>query len=139
MFFKKVELTPKVSFAVALIYMASANGAIENEEAVYLSTVMHGENDKIIKANKYIKGAIKKGKTFDDFLDESNEILTMEQKECIIINLIDMMLSDGKIDEYEEKLLEKVIMKYGFVSEKFDIYKELMIKKNDHGVFNIKR
>ena len=71
-----------------------------------------------------------------DFLDDSDKILTEEQKECIIVNLIDMMLSDGEADEYEEKLLDHIIEKYDFKREKFDIYKELMIKKNDHSVFN---
>jgi uncharacterized tellurite resistance protein B-like protein len=136
MLFKKIELTPKLSFAIALLYMASADGVVESEEITYLSTVMHGDADKIIQANRYIKDAMKRGKTFDDFLDDSDKILTEEQKECIIVNLIDMMLSDGEADEYEEKLLDHIIEKYDFKREKFDIYKELMIKKNDHSVFN---
>ena len=136
MLFKKIELTPKLSFAIALLYMASADGVVESEEITYLSTVMHGDADKIIQANRYIKDAMKRGKTFDDFLDDSDKILTEEQKECIIVNLIDMMLSDGEADEYEEKLLDHIIEKYDFKRKKFDIYKELMIKKNDHSVFN---
>jgi len=132
---KKIELTPKLSFAVALLYMASADGAIENEEITYLSTVMHGEGNIISKANSYIKEAIKSGATFDTFLTASNKLLSNAQKECIIVNLIDMMLSDGEAASNEEKLLVHIIDKYGFDEEKYTVYKELMIKKNDHSVF----
>lgn len=132
---REIELTPKLSFAIALLYMASADGVIENEEITYLSTVMHGDGAIISQANSYIKNAIKKGITFDKFLIQSNKILTISQKECIVVNLIDMMLSDGEAALNEEKLLKHILDEYGFSEEKYDIYKELMIKKNDHSVF----
>jgi uncharacterized tellurite resistance protein B-like protein len=132
---KEVTLTPKLSFAVALLYMASADGVIENEEITYLSTVMHGDGTLIADANRYIKNAIKSGTSFDKFLLESNELLSNDQKECILVNLIDMMLSDGEASDNEEKLLKHILDKYGFDEEKYTIYKELMIKKNDHSIF----
>ncbi len=134
---REIPLTPKLSFAVALLYMASADGVIENEEITYLSTVMHGDVKIISEANKYIKNAIKNGMTFDVFLLKSSEILTIDQKECVIVNLIDMMLSDGIINANEEKLLIHIIQHYEFDNTKYEIYKELMDKKNDHKIFDM--
>jgi uncharacterized tellurite resistance protein B-like protein len=132
---KKISLNPYLSFAVSLLYMASADGVIENDEITFMSTVMHGNRSIINEADSYIREAIKRGVTFDMFLKESNTFLTEAQKECIIVNLIDMMLADGKSVSNEEKLLMHIIEKYGFDTTKYQIYKDLMIKKNDHSVF----
>ena len=135
--FKSSEtiLTPKLSFAISLLYMAAADGTLESEEITYLSTVMHGDNKIILQANKYIKNAIKLGVTFDIFLQESNKILSQAQKECILVNLVDMMLSDGIAAINEEKLLQRIVKIYGFEEEKYQDYKRLMIIKNEHSVF----
>lgn len=137
MFRKELVLTPKLCFAIALLYMASADSHIENEEITYLSTVLHGDVEVIRQANRYIKEAMKKGTNFDHFLKESDEILNESQKECIVINLIDMMLSDGQSDIHEEKLLYHILNHFGFDEQRFEIYKELMIKKNNHSVFEL--
>ena len=134
-FSNEINITPKLAFAISLLYMASADGKIEQEELTYLSTVLHGDTDMILQADKYIKNAMKKGQSFTTFLTQSNEILNDAQKECIIINLVDMMLADNDVDENEEKLLNHIIEIYGFDKEKFLIYQELMSKKNNHAVF----
>ena len=131
----KINLTPKLSFAISLLYMATADGVLESEEITYLSTVMHGDSKIILQANKYIKNAIKVGITFDIFLQESNEILSQAQKECILVNLVDMMLSDGIADINEEKLLHRIVNIYGFDEKKYQEYKRLMIVKNEHNIF----
>ncbi len=131
----EIRLTPKLSFAIALLYMATADGILENEEITYLSTVMHGDGKTIMQANKYIKEALKSGLTFDMFLKNSNEILSEDQKECILVNLVDMMLSDGFAAANEEKLLERILKIYGFEEQKYLDYKRLMIIKNNHKVF----
>ncbi len=132
----EINLTPKSSFAIALLYMATADGVLENEEITYLSTVMHGDTKVILQANKYIKNAIKTGSSFDEFLRQSNEILSQEQKECIIVNLVDMMLSDGIAASNEEKLLHRIVEIYGFEETKYQEYKRLMIVKNEHNIFS---
>ena len=136
-FSSDLHLKPKLVFAISLLYMASADGKIEQEELTYLSTVLHGDTEIILQANKYIKNAMKKGQSFTTFLAQSNQILSDEQKECIVINLVDMMLADNDVDENEEKLLNHIIEIYGFDKEKFFIYQELMSKKNNHKVFEL--
>lgn len=130
-----LELTPKKAFAISLLYMASADGIIEQEEITYLSTVLHGDTKSIREANSYIKNAMKKNISFDTFLYEANKLLDDNQKECVIVNLVDMMLSDGKCDESEMRFLEHIIDIFGFDNKKFEIYKELMIIKNNHDIF----
>jgi len=132
----KIELTPKLSFAIALLYMATADGILESEEITYLSTVMHGDSKVIIQANKYIKDAIKLGVTFDTFLEDSNKILSEKQKECILVNLVDMMLSDGVAAVNEEKLLQRIVAVYELEEQKYQDYKKLMMIKNEHSVFD---
>ena len=132
----EISLNPKLSFAIALLYMATADGEIENQEITYLSTVMHGDSKTILEANKYIKNALKSGLSFDTFLRDSNEILSLQQKECILVNLVDMMLSDGNTAANEERLLHRIVRVYGFEDEQYEEYKRLMIIKNEHSVFD---
>jgi len=133
---KKIELYPKLSFAISLMYMASADdGHIDNREMAYLSTVMR-ENSKILnEANRYIKQSIKHGFTLNDFLKKSNEFLSINQKECIVLNLIDLMFSDGNNAPNQEMLISLLINEYKLDEYKYAIYRELLEKKNDHSIF----
>ncbi len=135
---KNIDLNPKLSFAVALLYMASADGVIDHGEITHLSNVMHGDMTVLLEANKYVKNCLKKGISFNDFLYKSNELLNDEQKECIIINIIDMMISDkhAEVHQNEEKLLIHIIHMYGVDKEKYLLYKELISKKNNHAIFS---
>lgn len=132
---ENIELTPKRIFAISLLYMASSDGSIEPEEITYLSTVLHNDTKTIREANKYIKYAMKKNISFDAFLLKANVILSDEQKECIVVNLVDMMLSDGDCDDSEMKFLEYIIDIFGFDDKKFEIYRDLMMVKNNHDIF----
>ena len=130
-----MELSPKLILAIALQYVASADGNIDEDETTHLISIMHSDSKIIMQADKYIRYAIRDNITFDDFLDEGNKKLSYTQKECIILNMIDMMLVNNVVDVYEEKLIKHVVKKFDIDMQKYQVYKELMIKKNDVSVF----
>jgi len=131
----KFELTPKLSFAIAMLYMASVDETIDRDEIRYISAIMHGDMGTLSKANKYIKQAIQKNMTFYNFLEESKKLLSLQQKECIILNLIDIMFLDENISSYEEKLLKLIIKEYEFDLERYEQYKSIICIKNNHSIF----
>ena len=135
MIFQEIKLTPKIAYVVNMLYMSSADGIIEQEEITYLLTILHGDLKLIRTAEKYMKQSEKKGLNFDDFLEESSKLLSLEQKETILINLIDMMYSDNEIEAHEEKLLKYILEKYDIDENKFNLYKNFIVKKNNYSIF----
>jgi len=134
---KKIDLTPKLTLAIVLLYMIGIDNEVTHDETTYLISVMHGDSHIIKEANEYLQNAIKMDLSFEMFLDESIKILTENQKECIIINLIDIMLVDGVVRKNEQKLLDFILKKYQFDTKKYSMYKEMITIKNDHSIFNI--
>ena len=134
---KKDELNPKLILAVSLLHMANANGEIANEQMMYLLTVLHGDNKLISQANKYIKKSIQIGRTLQDFLDEAKDLICDEQKEFIVINMIDIMLSDSNCDVHEERLLGFYLDSFNFDEEKYLNYKSMIYKKNNYDLFDL--
>jgi len=135
MIFQEIKLTPKIAYVVNMLYMSSADGIIEQEEITYLLTILHGDLKLIRIAEKYMKQSEKKGLNFNDFLEESSKILSLEQKETILINLIDMMYSDNELELHEEKLLKYILKKYDIDENKLDLYKNVIAKKNNYSIF----
>jgi len=132
---RNFELTPKLSFAIAMLYLASSDGIMNKEEVRYISAIMHSDIGVLNKANQYIKYAIQRNMSFYHFLKESKKILTDSQKECIILNLIDLMFLDEDISPYEEKLLKIIIKEYEFNYDEYLKYKNIMYIKNNHTIF----
>lgn len=133
---RKDELNPKLILAISLLHMANANGDIANEQMMYLMTVLHGDNKLISEANNYIKRSIQIGRTLQDFLDEARIILNKEQIEFLIINMIDIMLSDSNCDVHEERLLGFYLDSFDFNHEKYTNFKEMIFKKNNYDIFS---
>jgi len=133
--YKEVRLTPQIIFAISLMYMASADGHIDNKEMAYLSTIMREDISILNQANKYIKKSITNGMSFNDFIKKSNDLLSLEQKECILINMIDLMLSDGENAKNQEILISIILMEFSLDSKDYEDYRNVISKKNDHTIF----
>ncbi len=137
------EMTPHLAFAISLIYMMGADGQIDNEEVGHLLSVLGGEsqggtigvganNKKLLdRAIRYVRSHAP-----DQFLKEiSGNFLTDAQKMCILTNLLDSLLSDGKADPAEQQLFNHFMQQFGVSESRFAPFFEVIALKNDRSVF----
>jgi hypothetical protein len=71
----------------------------------------------------------------DDFLMEATPILTERQRLTILLNMVDSALADSRAEPAERKLLEKFQKAFGISEERFRPYFEVILLKNDRGIF----
>ncbi len=124
-------LTPRIAFAVALLFMTSADGAIEQEEFGALLANLHGDERLLDDAMLYGKAT-----KFDDYLAASASLLSEPQKICILLNLADALLSDGHAAPQEQALFERFLRGWGVSRSAFQPHLDAIIKKNDHSVLS---
>ena len=126
---KTPELTPRVALAVSLLFMTSADGAIEQEELGILLSSLHGDERLLDQAMAYGRAT-----PFEDFLTASNSLLNDAQKHCILLNLADALLSDGRAAPQEQALFERFMQGWGISKDSFQHDLSVIVKKNDHVV-----
>lgn len=128
-FKSSVELTPKIALCGSMIYMLAADGEVEQEEILYLNTIINDEAT-IKNAAKYIKN-----KDVDTFVTEVAEVLNEEQQMVVIANILDLLFSDGNADESEQELFGKFLDAFGKTEEDVAQIFEVIILKNDKSIF----
>ncbi len=136
------QMTPHLALAIALLYMISADGEIDNEEVGQLLSVLGGEssgnsigvganNRQLLeKAQRYARS-----NNVDKFLADAAPILTDAQKLCILTNLIDSSLADGQPEPEEQVLFDKILRGFGIDEHRFKPFFEVIALKNDRSVF----
>ena len=137
------QMTPHLGFVIALLYMMSADGVIDNEEIGHLLSVLGGEDDGKgtigvgAQNQRLLDNAIRyrKKHTPDQFLAEITPMLTDAQKMCILVNLIDSSLSNGQAEIEEQQLFGKFLQAFAITEDRFRPYFEVIVLKNDRSVF----
>lgn len=133
--------SPLVYLATALAYMIGVDrdNAIE-ERAKFLSIfhkhVRRGElTDNSLKALTEGAFARAKAQRLGDFLHEANLSLTHAQKTAVLLNLFDLMVTDGRMTSGESELFDQAMESFGMNKESFRAVREMLILKNDTTVF----
>jgi uncharacterized tellurite resistance protein B-like protein len=125
-----IKLNPYLSLAAGLIYMMASDGQIEEEEVGQLRTVF-GEDDAVIQtALKYVRS-----NSLDQFLSESAQVMNEQQKLCVLINMADSLLSDGRAEANEQALFNRAMTAYGMNETTFGPYFQTILIKNNRSVF----
>lgn len=121
-----IELTPFLSLAVALLYMLMADGEIDDHESSQLQAVIGGNQDVLELAFEYLETI-----ALDQFLKDAPEILSNEDKLCILCNLCDCLLADGVCQQVEDELFQKICLSFGYSSKSFTTYYSAISLKNE--------
>ncbi len=139
---KGEEMTPHFGFACSLLYMMKSDGEMDHEEIGQLLAVLGGEekNGVIgVGANnrQLLENAMKytRNNSIEKFLSEVTPLLTDAQKMCILVNLIDSSLADGQPEREEQELFGKFLTAFGISEDRFRPFFEVIVLKNDRGVF----
>ncbi len=132
-FSSSVELTPAIALATSMIYMMSSDGDLAEEEMNYLVITLNAIGDPQELIKKSVKYS--KKQNLEEFLAEANELLNDEQKITILVNLIDLLLSDGNAEEEEENLFFSFVESLNIKKEDIEPYIEAISIKNNYSIF----
>jgi uncharacterized tellurite resistance protein B-like protein len=129
---REIELTPYLALAIANVYMVAADGEMADEEAGQLYAMFGEDGEAIINdAIEYIKN----NNNLEQFIADTNEMLNDEQKEVLIMNILDTLLADGHADENEKELFFAFSNAYGIEQSKLESFFDLISKKNNYSIF----
>jgi len=136
------KLTPHLAFAASLIYVMKSDGEIDNEEVGYLLSVLGGQKKgNVIGVGQQNKALLDKAQDIakntkvDNFLSEITPILTKAQKYSILINMLDISLSDGESERQEQEIFGKYMQAFGISEAEFKKLFDAIVLKNDRDIF----
>jgi len=136
------EMTPHLAFATSLVYVMGADGEMDAEEVGHLLAVLGGSRDGggigVGANNRALLDQafrIVRTKPVEQFLEEAAPLLTDAQRLCILANLVDSALSDGQAEHQEQDLIATFQRAFGISDERFRPFFEVIVFKNDRGVF----
>jgi len=129
---KEIELIPKLALVVGSIYMVGADGELADEEMGQLISMFGGNEDLIQNGIDYIE----QNSNIEETISKIAGILNQEQKEVMLINLLDTLLSDGETAENEKELFFTFSKAFGFEQNQLETYFDVISKKNNLSIFN---
>ena len=122
----KSALTPQIALAASVLYMMSADGSMAAEEVGQLQVVI-GQSQTLLKASlKYVK-EIK----FHQFIKLAAPLLNQPQRLCVLMNVCDSMLADGRIDVLEKDLFKRMLAEFGVSEANFNGHFKNLFLKNE--------
>ena len=124
-----LALTPHFVLAVSLLYMMASDGSIEDEESSQLQAAIGGHEKLLQFALRYVQ-LVK----VEQFLQKAPEVLSQQDKLCILLNMCDSMLSDGRCEDAELALFEQWVAAFGVSRSGFDFFYKTIALKNDKSV-----
>lgn len=127
-----VYLTPYLSLIVAILYMMSADGDISEQECNHLLSVFGGDNQVLQRALRYVEL-----NSVDEFLAEVPDVVSEENRLCILLNVCDSSMSDGDFDKSEMILFSRMLGIFGQNKHSFKPYFETISIKNKHSVLEV--
>ena len=125
------KLSPRLALAVGLLYMMASDGEIESEEIGQLQSVVGGDQELISTAVKYLRSV-----KYEQFLVDAATLLNERQKLCLLINMADSLLSDGRAEPSEQQAFGKALSQFGMTEDGFKAYFETLAIKNNRAIFN---
>jgi uncharacterized tellurite resistance protein B-like protein len=123
------EITPFMALAVALIYMLTADGAIDDHESSQLQAVVGSHSELLDMAFAYAEE-----NAVEQFLKDTDGILNQDDHWCILTNLCDCLLSDGLVDDHELKLFRQISDAFSITDVGFTTHFNLLKLKNNKSV-----
>ena len=124
------ELSPRIAFAAALIYMINADGKIEPHEISRLVTALKNDRELLEIANRYTKL-----NSIDEFLVNCLRVLDKDQQLSVLVNLYDAILSTREPVSQELELFDRFMHTFEYNEQQFAPYFHSIAVKNNRALF----
>lgn len=126
---EKIHLTPYLALACALLYMVASDGELDAAESSHLQSVLGGDTEVLRYGVHYVQTL-----SFDGFLIDAPELLSMKDKWCILANVCDALLSDGQADAAELAQFGRLRQAFGVADKQFEPFFKILALKNDKSI-----
>jgi uncharacterized tellurite resistance protein B-like protein len=135
-------MTPRLAFAVSLIYCVAVDREVDAREVGRLVSAFGGKiAPDLIEVGASCRTLFHRAVEYvqthepDDFLAEATSLLTRDQRLCILLNMADCVLADGKAEPAERKLFAKFQQAFDIPDERLRPLFEAILLKNDLQIF----
>ena len=122
----EIVLTPYLTLACGLLYMVASDGDLGSVESSHLQSVLGGDEVVLQYALRYVQTV-----PLGQFFSDAPEVLSAKDKWCILTNVCDALLSDGRADREELDLFAQMLQAFGIQKEQFEPYFKILALKND--------
>lgn len=126
---EQIFLTPYLALACSLLYMMAADGELETQESSQLQAVLGGDKAVLSYALRYVQSV-----PVEQFFVSASELLSIKDKWCILTNVCDALLADGRADPTELALFAQMTAAFGVRDAQFEPYFKILALKNDKSV-----
>lgn len=126
---EKIHLTPYLTLACALLYMVASDGELDAAETSHLQSVLGGDEEVLRYGVHYVQTL-----SFDAFLIDAPDLLSMKDKWCILSNVCDALLSDGQADPAELTQFARLKQAFGVEDKQFEPFFKILTLKNDKSI-----
>ena len=123
------EMTPSRALVVSMLYMMSVDGEMAKEEIGQINSALRGSKHVLPQALKYVKRT-----KFPDFMNAVVPILNHQQRSCILVNVADCMMSDGRVDRLEQDLFRRMLSGFEVSESQFKKHFSNLTIKNDRPI-----
>ena len=123
------EMTPSRALVVGMLYMMSVDGEMAKEEIGQINSALRGSKHVLPQALKYVKRT-----KFPDFMNAVVPVLNHQQRSCILVNVADCMMSDGRIDRLEQDLFRRMLSGFEVSESQFKKHFSHLTIKNDRPI-----
>jgi len=119
------EITPRFGLAVALMFLAGADGRLDPEEDRYIVRVCGGDRPLLQAAAKYFRS-----RQFGELIEALSPVLNHEQRLCIMANLMDLAMCDGLLRSTEQRLLREFASAMAIAEDEVEAIRQVLMVKN---------
>lgn len=126
---EKIHLTPYLALACAMLYMVASDGELGASESSHLQSVLGGDEEVLRYGVHFVQHL-----SFDGFLIDAPELLSMKDKWCILANVCDALLSDGHADASELAQFSRLKHAFGVQDKQFEPFFKILALKNDKSI-----
>ncbi len=125
----EIVLTPYLTLVCGLLYMVASDGDLGSVESSHLQSVLGGDEVVLQYALRYVQTV-----PLPQFFADAPEVLSTKDKWCILANVCDALLSDGRADREELALFAQMLQAFGIEEAQFEPYFKILALKNDKQV-----
>jgi hypothetical protein len=119
-------LTPHLTLAIALLYVASSESAALEAQRRQFLTVL-GEDEAVLRlAATYVQSV-----AIEQFLQAAPRLLSTQEKLCVLVNVCDVLLTTSPSDPVKLVLFERMLQAFGLSTDAFAPYYKTLVLKHD--------
>jgi hypothetical protein len=122
-------LTPHLTLAIALLYVAPSEGETREAQRQQFLTILGGDETVLGLAATYVQRV-----AMAQFLQTAPRILSTQEKLCVLVNACDVLLMASPPESDKLVLFERILQAFGLSNDAFAPYYKTIALKNEGAV-----